>query len=400
MKSVFFATAGVASAGILKVPLLKRDLPTVEERIEMASTGLLRSGDFLGTGAHSAVITDYMDAQYYGELSVGTPPQSFAVIFDTGSSNLWINNKRPGWFPWSPKHPYYDHEMSWTYKPNGTTFNIRYGSGPVAGYYSKDKVHVAGYHLSDYTFAEVNNEKGLGMAWAMAKFDGICGLGLDGISVDGVPTPLRAMINSGQLTEPVFAFYLGIGGAQGELVFGGVDHTHYVGDFAYQPVIETMPGKYGYWAFKMDDMRIGNESVTQCRKAIVDSGTTLIAAPTADLKIIVKKLGARPIADFPPLNRQFLLDCDAPSPDLDIVIGGITYTLNKDQYVLKQGGNCLLAILGLDVHPPAGPLFILGDVFMRTYYVKHDVGNMRLGFARMHDPEAASKAPKPDEFAV
>jgi hypothetical protein len=251
--STLSASVVLASGAIHKVPLTKLPPLTLEERLSRTAPSLQVAD---GSDPHTIIINDMADAQYYGTISVGTPPQSFKVVYDTGSSNLWLNNVPPGIWPWSSKHPAYDHTKSSSYVANGTEFNIAYGSGPVSGFYSADTMHVGGIDVASYTFAEVNNEKGLGPAWLAGKFDGICGMGWDDISVDGVETPLRAIVNSKQLDANVFAFFLGSGGADGELVLGGVDEDHYTGDFTHVPVIDMVPGKKGYWTIAMDDVQI------------------------------------------------------------------------------------------------------------------------------------------------
>lgn len=136
------------------ISLTQKPALTIAERIAMKRS--VKVGVTNGAPS-SIVINDYQDAQYFGPVSVGTPPQQVNVIYDTGSSNLWVSNIKPGIFS---SHHYYNDNKSTSYKANGTTFNIMYGSGPVSGYYSSDTIDMGDYAIPSYTFAEVNNTKG------------------------------------------------------------------------------------------------------------------------------------------------------------------------------------------------------------------------------------------------
>merc|ERR1711937_89855 len=160
-----------------------------------------------------------------------------------------------------------------------------------------------------------------GISYAVGKFDGICGMGWDDISVDGVTTPLRSLVNSKALDANVFAFYLGSGGAAGELMLGGVDDTKYTGDFSYLPVQEMVPGKTGYWEVVMDDVQINGQSVISTKRGVVDSGTSLLAVPKSDIKAIAKLLGAKSLLPIPPFNSEYTIDCASAAPSIDVMLG-------------------------------------------------------------------------------
>merc|ERR1712159_224173 len=318
----------------------------------------------------SSGINDFQNAQYYGTATVGTPPQSFNVIFDTGSSNLWVPNHKVG-LAGLLKHKY-DSSKSSTYQANGTKFQIMYGSGPVSGIWSEDTVTMGNLPIKQQAFAEVENAGGLGLAYGIGKFGGILGLGWDAISVDGVTTPFHNLVNSGELAAPQFAFYLG-NDADGTHVLGGTDSSHYTGDFSYVPL-----AKEDYWRVALDDVKMSGASQSSTKSAIVDSGTSLLAGPKADVAKIAKIVGATLI-----LGKEYTIDCSKVStaPDLTFPLGGKDYTCAAKDYVIQSGSTCLFAMMGIDVPAPHGPLWILGDVFMRKYYTVFDWGNKRLGFA-------------------
>lgn len=328
--------------------------------------------NFLGLmkgGNSEESIKNFMDAQYYGSIEIGTPGQKFTVIFDTGSSNLWVPNANVNWYGLMKDK--YRSGNSKSYVKNGDSLAIQYGSGAISGFFSKDTVTIGDLVIPNVDFGEVTH---LTYNFLVSKFDGILGMGWNSISVKGYPTVFDT-IQKQKLCDPSFSFYLtNTPGADGsELIFGGVDSKYYTGDFQYHDLKSE-----SYWLVKGDSFEFnGKKYGNGDLNFIVDSGTSAIVGD--------KKLFADITAKIPQA-----LDCSKLDtyPNITFTIGGQEYVLTPEMYVIKATmlgqTECMNGLMTMDFTGTAlgNNSVILGDIFMRQYYTHFDYGNKKVGFAK------------------
>uniref|UniRef100_A0A8C0G9S9 cathepsin E n=1 Tax=Chelonoidis abingdonii TaxID=106734 RepID=A0A8C0G9S9_CHEAB len=313
---------------------------------------------------------------YFGQISIGTPPQNFTVLFDTGSSNLWV----PSIYCVSKAcavHSRFHPSDSSTYSEVGTPFSIQYGTGSLSGIIGSDQVE--GITVSNQQFAESVSEPG--NTFLDAEFDGILGLAYPSLAVDGVTPVFDNMMAQNLVDLPIFSVYMNRNpdsSVGGELVFGGFDPSHFSGTLNWVPVT-----KQGYWQIQLDNIQVGG-TVAFCAEgcqAIVDTGTSLITGPSKEIKEMQNYIGAVPT------DGEYAVECNNLNvmPDVTFTINGIPYTLSPQAYTLMENSDgmafCTSGFQGLNMQPPAGPLWILGDVFIGQFYSVFDRGNNRIGLA-------------------
>nr|XP_017001714.2 lysosomal aspartic protease [Drosophila takahashii] len=320
-----------------------------------------------------------LNAEYYGVIGIGTPEQRFNILFDTGSSNLWVpSSKCPKSNTACQKHNKYDSEASSTYVANGEDFDLQYGTGSLSGFLSTDCVTVAGVTVQNQTFGEALREPGT--TFVGAPFAGIMGFAFESIAVDGVTPPLDNMISQGLLDEPVVSFYLkrqGTAARGGELILGGIDSSLYRGSLTYVPV--SVPA---YWQFKVNTIKTNGIVLCNGCQAIADTGTSLIVVPQAAYTKINRQLGASDNGD-----GEAFVRCGRVSslPKINLNIGGTIFTLAPRDYIVKVTQNGVTYCMSAFTYMSDITFWILGDVFIGKFYTVFDKGNERIGFARVAD---------------
>ncbi|XP_010140330.1 PREDICTED: gastricsin-like [Buceros rhinoceros silvestris] len=372
------------SEGIERIQLKKlrsirekmRDAGVLEDYLKSMNHDPVKKYHFSEDYVVNETITNHLDSSYFGEITMGTPPQKFLVLFDTGSSNLWV----PSTYCQTAacyNHAKFNPSDSSTFTSNGQTYTLSYGSGELTVIMGYDTLTVQSITVTNQEFGLSENEPT--QPFYYADFDGILGMAYPSLAVGGTTTALQGMLQQNQLTQPVFSFYFSRQPTYnygGELILGGIDSQFYQGDIVWAPVTQEF-----YWQVAIDEFAVGQTATGWCSQgcqAIVDTGTYQLTVPQQYLSSFLQLTGAQET------SSGYAVDCSQVQnmPTITFVINGAQLPLNPSAYVLNSNGYCILGIEVTYLPSQNGqPLWILGDVFLKEYYTIFDMGNNRIGFA-------------------
>ncbi|XP_049745710.1 pepsin A-1-like [Elephas maximus indicus] len=316
-------------------------------------------------------LENYLDVEYFGTIGIGTPAQEFTVIFDTGSSNLWVPSTYCSSLACT-NHNRFNPDDSSTYRSTSETVSITYGTGSMTGILGYDTVQVGGISDTNQIFGLSETEPGSFLYYS--PFDGILGLAYPSISSSDATPVFDNIWDQGLVSQDLFSVYLSSYEEGGSVViFGGIDSSYYTGSLNWVPVSYE-----GYWQITLDSVSINGESVacSDTCQAIIDTGTSLLAGPTTAIANIQEYLG---LGD----SSEEEVSCSTADslPNIVFTINGVQYPVSPSSYIVEEDQSCVVGLEGMDLDTYSGELWILGDVFIRQYYTVFDRANNQVGLA-------------------
>lgn len=358
---------------------------------------------------------------YFGTIFLGGPaPQEFSVVFDTGSGHVVLPSTECS-SATCLIHRRYKRQDSVKARDidyNGQSIKagdardaitIAFGTGEVTGEFVEDKLCLPQAEDEDSLLEgspEVASKDCIDLRLVAATemtqepfqsfaFDGVLGLGLEGLALAPEFSFFGRMVAQGKLGAPEFAVFLAEHeDDESEITLGGHNPEHLLGDVAWTPV--ALP-ELGHWQVEVLRIRIGGVQVPWCNsadkcRAVVDTGTSLLAAPKHIQSKFQEFLGTEISAGQDGCKGQIL---SKKLLEFDL-LGGYTISLAAEDLghsrVHLPATNssesprimCLPTIMPLGLPEPLGPnLFILGEPVLRKFYTLYNWERKEIGFGRV-----------------
>ncbi|PCH44056.1 acid protease [Wolfiporia cocos MD-104 SS10] len=350
------------------------------------------------------------DSSFFGSLAVGTPPVSFDVILDTGSSDLWIAAE--GTTTDIPSDiSTFNPSSSSSFKGLNQTFTITYDSGEAEGSLAEDTVQMAGFKVTSQVFAVVDE---VSSGVLTAPVSGLMGLGWQQISSSGATPFWEALAESSDtLTDPLFAFqltrYNNDSQVQslepgGTFTLGTTNTSLYTGEIDYQDIPS---GQEGYWIQEISAITVNGNSVSISSGdsyAAIDTGTTLLGGPQAIIAEIYAQVPGSE-AGSGDLEGYYLYPCDSPATvTLKFGSSSIAWPISTADFKYTtasgNGNTCIGSFFVVDNSGTTAPAWIVGDTFLKNVYSVFRYNPPSVGFAALSETAlsmngAVGTAPSP-----
>eukprot|EP00469_Lotharella_globosa_P015169 CAMPEP_0167823414 /NCGR_PEP_ID=MMETSP0112_2-20121227/8089_1 /TAXON_ID=91324 /ORGANISM="Lotharella globosa, Strain CCCM811" /LENGTH=469 /DNA_ID=CAMNT_0007724991 /DNA_START=8 /DNA_END=1417 /DNA_ORIENTATION=- len=300
------------------------------------------------TPERCTVLENTQNAVYSIKIKIGTPKKEFRVVADTGSNVLVVPGiscaacKRAG-------KELYNYRNSKTAMLTRHASKITYGSGTVQGPLIHDTVTAIGVESSNQSMLIMEQENI--QSYSSFSFDGIMGMGMP-VNAMGTKNSAPGEDRSFFAQAGVDAFTMCFGKGprpNGVLKLGSKRNT----TFMFEKVIGEV-----HWGVKLDGVHIDDDKdkidgICQGQKGcavIVDSGTTLIMAPSRHLVHLYSSLcsflpSCESLAGKnaePSLRSDMflttLLSCPDEMdnlPDLKFSLSEHKVSLTKETYIMK-----------------------------------------------------------------
>ncbi|KAH7912654.1 aspartic peptidase domain-containing protein [Hygrophoropsis aurantiaca] len=309
---------------------------------------------------------------WYGNITVGTPPKTYTVDFDTGSSDLFLPGPECGQS--CAGHLIYDPSHSSTAVDIKKEFSLLYGDNSmVSGEQYNETVTIAGLKATSQAVG-VAKQYSTGFSPSRFPADGLMGMGFQAISDFDASPVFQTFVAQHKTITPVFAFKLA--GEGSELHLGGTNSEHYMGAFTYVDVTTR-----GYWEVSLGAVTINKRTIAKKLDSIIDTGTTLVIGDTANVAAFYAALGGKNASST--IGPGFYTFLCYKTPEVSLTFSGKAFAISAVTFNLGPdtvgSDDCVGGIVAGDELP----FWIVGDVFLMNVYSSFDIRNARVGFATL-----------------
>ncbi|KAK2460906.1 hypothetical protein APHAL10511_007376 [Amanita phalloides] len=324
------------------------------------------------------------DISYLAIVDIGTPPEKYSLIMDSGSADMWVGSENcvseagGG----CGNHNFLGPQSSSSFVDTKQPFRVTYGTGNVAGTIVTDDLAFAGFSLRKHRFG-VANQESVQFSDNSVPSDGLMGLAKSTLSQQKNLTPVESLAKEGLISEAVTSFKLSRladGKNDGEITFGTLDTTKF--DPKTLVTLDNV-SKLGFWEAAMDDVTVdGQNAGLEGRTAILDTGTTLIVAPPADA-IAAHKLIPGSKADG---QGGFTIPCKT-NASVILTFGGSEFAIDPRDIAFQPvdprnpDGECISGIASGIVGTATE--WLLGAAFLKNAYLSTNVNKNQVSLAKL-----------------